>query len=195
MKKLTFDEIKNQQLVDLRLQLDYQEGHFKNSLNLNPKNFKKYATDFLASDQPIVFIADNNSTEALEELETFVKQEGLGQVEGYILNKDIPDENLQQTETIPADEFLNKEDDYILLDVRHPDEITRPAPEKKLLNIPLEYLPDVYQTINQFQKIYTLCGSGNRGTSAASFLSSKGYGTSVIEGGMKSIEEELEEKE
>lgn len=76
MKKLTFDEIKNQQLVDLRLQLDYQKGHFKNSLNLNPKNFKKYATDFLASDQPIVFIADNNSTEALEELETFVKQEG-----------------------------------------------------------------------------------------------------------------------
>lgn len=189
MKKIDYNDIKDQQLVDIRSQHDYQTGHLENSLNLNTKNFKKYAEDFLSFDQPIVFIVENEQTEDLEELDSFAKQEGFSQIDGYLLIDDIPNERLQQIDTIPADDFLSKEDDYILLDVRHPDEITRPAPEKNLLNIPLEYLPGVYQTINKSHKVYTLCGSGNRGTSAASYLSSKGFNTTVIDGGMKSIQE------
>lgn len=45
---------------------------------------------------------------------------------------------------ITAADFLQLPDDqdYVLLDLRHPDEITRPAPEKNLVNIPLEKLAD-----------------------------------------------------
>src|SRR5699024_7632047 len=85
--------------------------------------------------------------------------------------------------------FLAVQDDYILLDLRHPDEITRLAPEENLINIPLEDLPSTYQKLDKDQKIYTLCGSGNRATAAASFLANKGYKPVVIEGGMKAVQE------
>ena len=67
-----------------------------------------------------------------------------------------------------------KNDDYILVDVRHPDEITRPAPEKNLVNIPFEDLVNDYQSLDTSKQIFTLCGSSNRSTAAASFLESKG---------------------
>lgn len=189
MKKLAYNDIKDQQLIDIRSQQDYQNGHLKNSLNLNPKNFKKYAVDFLSPNQPIVFVIGNENADGLEELYKFAKKEGFSRIDGLLSIDDVPNKNLQKTDTIAAEEFLNKENDYILLDVRHPDEITRPAPEKNLLNIPLEYLAGVYQSIDQKKEVYTLCGSGNRGTSAASYLASKGFNTTVIDGGMKSIQE------
>lgn len=189
MEKLDFSDIKDQQLVDIRLQQDYQMGHLKNSLNLNPKNFKKYAEAFLSFDQGIVFVAGNENTEDLDNLSKFAEEKGFSRIEGYLLVDDIPKDNLQKTDTITAEKFLNNEEDYILLDVRHPDEITRPAPEKNLANIPLEDLTNDFQTLDKNKTIYTLCGSGNRGTSAASYLSSKGFNATVIEGGMKKIQE------
>ena len=166
MKKIFYEDINNQQLVDVRTQHGYQEGHIKNSLNLNPSNFKTYATYYLD-----------------------VNQLGFNQRNGYLLIDEVPKEDLQTTETIPAEDFLNKSDDFILLDVRHPDEITRLAPEKNLVNIPFEDLVNDYQSLDTSKQIFTLCGSGNRSTAAASFLESKGLNPKVIEGGMKAIQE------
>ena len=69
-----------------------------------------------------------------------------------------------------------------------PDEITRPAPEKQLQNIALEELAFNYERLQPGQTIYTLCGSGNRATAAASFLAVKGYQPVIIEGGMKAVQ-------
>lgn len=98
-------------------------------------------------------------------------------------------ENFQAKESISASDFLHKSDDFILLDVRYPDEITRPAPEKNLVNIPFEELVDNHQSLDTSKQIYTPCGSGKRSTAAASFLESKGFDPKVIEGGMKAIQE------
>jgi rhodanese-related sulfurtransferase len=189
MEKLDYKAMKDQQLIDIRQQHEYQTGHLKHSLNLNPKNFKKYAEHFLSSNKPIVFIVAEENTEVLEELAAFAEAEDFGPIVGYLSIEDIPNETLETTDTIAAADFLNKDGDYILLDVRHPDEITKPAPEKNLVNIPLEYLAGVHKSLNKFNEVYTLCGSGNRGTSAASYLASKGFKTTVIDGGMKSIQE------
>lgn len=189
MIKLDYNEINNQQLIDSRSQHNYQTGHIRGSLNFNPKNFKKYAEKFIAFNQPIIFIVENENKEDLEELYTIAEQEGYNDIKGHILIDDISNENLQNTDTITASNFLNEREDYILLDVRNRDEITRPAPEKNMVNIPLENLANDYQSLDKSKKIYTLCGSGNRGTSAASYLSSKGFNTTVIEGGMKGIQE------
>src|SRR5699024_7847816 len=187
MKKINYNEINDQQLVDVRLQHDYQAGHISKSLNLNPSNFKKYATYYINLNKPVIFIV--GSEDKLEELSKVADELGISQLDGYLLIDEVPKENLQTTETIPAGDFLNKSDDFILLDVRHPDEITRPAPEKNLVNIPFEELVDKYQSLDTSKQIYTLCGSGNRSTAAASFLKSKGFHPIVIEGGMKAIQE------
>ena len=189
MKKIFYEDIKNQQLVDVRTQHGYQEGHIKNSLNLNPSNFKTYATYYLNVNQPVIFIVGSEEEAHLEELSELADELGFTQNNGYLLIDEVPKENLQSTGTIPAEEFLNKNDDYILLDVRHPDEITRPAPEKNLVNIPFEDLVNDYQSLDTSKQIFTLCGSGNRSTAAASFLEAKGLNPKVIEGGMKAIQE------
>ncbi|HBY90755.1 MAG TPA: hypothetical protein DEO37_10005 [Aerococcaceae bacterium] len=38
--------------------------------------------------------------------------------------------------------------------------------------------------------MYTLCGSGNRGTAAASYLETLGFQPIIIDGGMKAIQDE-----
>ena len=189
MRKINYKDITNQQLIDVRTQHGYQAGHIKNSLNLNPGNFKTYAPYYLDLNQPVIFIVGSEEEAHLEELSEFADELGFTQNNGYLLIDEVPKENLQSTGTIPAEEFLNKNDDYILVDVRHPDEITRPAPEKNLVNIPFENLVNDYQSLDTSKQIFTLCGSGNRSTAAASFLESKGLNPKVIEGGMKAIQE------
>lgn len=187
MRKINYKDITNKQLIDVRTQYDYQSGHLKNSLNLNPGNFKTYATYYLDLNQPVIFIVGSEEEAHLEELSGVADELGFTQNNGYLLIDEVPKENLQTTGTIPSEEFLNKNDDYILVDVRHPDEITRPAPEKNLVNIPFEDLVNDYQSLDTSKQIFTLCGSGNRSTAAASFLESKGLNPKVIEGGMKAI--------
>ena len=189
MNKIPYEEINNQQLVDVRTQYGYQAGHIKNSLNLNPGNFKKYATYYLDVNEPVIFIVGAEGEAQLAELTGVADELGFTQNNGYLLIDDVPKENLQTTETVPAEDFLNKSEDFILLDVRHPDEITRPAPEKNLVNIPFEDLVNDYKSLDTSKQIFTLCGSGNRSTAAASFLESKGLNPKVIEGGMKAIQE------
>ena len=189
MKKLTYSDIYTQQLVDIREQFGFQEGHLKNSINLNPKNFKRYANQYLDTNQPLVFIVGSKEVNDLDELLTVAEEKGFKQIDGYIEMSDIPTEALEKMGLIPAEDFLKKDEGFILLDVRHPDEITRPAPTKNLFNMPFEDLSKEYQTLDSDKEIYTLCGSGNRSTSAASFLKAKGFNVKVVEGGMKAIQE------
>ena len=125
----------------------------------------------------------------LPELERQLDSQGFTQLAGYLLIADVPQADLQTQATITAADFINlPAGDFTLLDVRHPDEITRPAPEKQLQNIALEELAFNYERLQPGQTIYTLCGSGNRATAAASFLAVKGYQPVVIEGGMKAVQ-------
>lgn len=192
MEKLNYKQINHQQLIDVRGQLDYQAGHGKESLNLNPGNFKKFATSFVSTDQRIVFIIGEQTQSLIDELQAISQELDYPQIDGYILAEDIPAEGIDQTNTISVEDFLKLNDDYILLDLRNPTEITRPAPEKNLINIPLEDLSSNYHQLDTGKDIYTLCGSGNRATAAASFLTTKGFNSVVVEGGMKAVQEKTE---
>ncbi|UUX33511.1 rhodanese-like domain-containing protein [Fundicoccus culcitae] len=179
MKELIFADVVDEKVIDVRTQTAFQAGHLKNALNLNPGNFKKYLDYFVGDDEKIVVVIDDVTV--LDEISH-------DSVIGYLMADSIPEDTLVGVETIPASEFLGLETDYILLDVRTPDEITRPAPEKNLLNIPFEDLPKRLNDLDQTKTIYTLCGSGNRSTAAASYLLTQGFDAQVIEGGMKAVQ-------
>ena len=188
MKQLSYADLKQQQVVDTRSQADYQKGHLKDSLNLTIGNFETYALNFLVVNQPLVFVTGADSETEKDELHEIAKKHGFTNVKGYLPIEAIPVEDLEQTALISAEDFLKQEGDFILLDVRHPDEITRMAPEKNLVNIPLDSLADSTAELDNDKRIYTLCGSGNRGTTASSFLAGKGFQTTVIVGGMKAVQ-------
>lgn len=189
MQKSSYNSVKNNdhiQFTDLRDQHAFQEGHLKGALNLNIKNYGKYSDELIKKNHEIVLIVDENSTQLLDEFE---EKFGSENVSGYLVNEEISKEDKEAIETVSPKEFLENEEDYILLDVRHPDEITRPAPEKNLVNIPLEDLNTHLNDLDQSKDIYTLCGSGNRATTTASYLVAHNFNPTVIEGGMKGIEE------
>lgn len=190
MQKLSDTQVSHSTLVDVRSQTDFQAGHAKGSLNLTPSNVSKYGLNFLATDQAITFVIGDDSPEALTELTDNTKAIGLTNVQGYVLFADLPADALQSIETISAEDFLAlpTDDRFTLLDLRQAAEITRPAPEKNLSNIPIEELAKDYTKLEEKQTIYTLCGSGGRATAAASFLNENGYQSIVIEGGMKAVQ-------
>lgn len=188
MKKLNYLDTQDLQLIDIRTPNEFHAGHAKDSLNFNPSNFKSFAHHFLSLDQAIAFVLAEENPVDVNDLNTLAQEQGYTQIKGYILADEIPAEDCQTSATIPADEFFIQKDDYTLLDLRNPAEITRPAPEANLTNIPLEELAARYQSLDSKKTIYTLCGSGNRATAAASFLTDKGYHPVVIKGGMKAIQ-------
>ena len=83
MNKIPYEEINNQQLVDVRTQYGYQAGHIKNSLNLNPGNFKKYATYYLDLNQPVIFVVRSEEEGHLEELSESANELGFNQKNGF----------------------------------------------------------------------------------------------------------------
>ncbi|MBG9983650.1 rhodanese-like domain-containing protein [Aerococcaceae bacterium DSM 111022] len=186
MNQLTYPITEDIIYIDARDAEAFRQGHLTNSINFTRSNMNKYG--YLIPDSKAhVLVID----EALEEEVSALKAQVFhGDMRGYILDTDIPKADLVESKTISAADFLALPGgDYILLDVRHPGEITRPAPEKALLSLPLETFNFQHPSFSSEKTIYTLCGSGNRGTLIASLLKLRGFDAVVIEGGIKAIQE------
>lgn len=179
MKELNYQDITDKLLVDIRDNAAFRTGHLKNSLNVTPKQFPKYGKSLIDNNRQVIAVVDSEAD--LNAIENQV-------LSGYILFDKINQADLVTIDTISAADFLVLSGDYTLLDLRHPDEITRPAPEENLVNIPLEDLADNLDQLNKESDIYLLCGSGARATAGASYLERHGFNqTNVIEGGIKSV--------
>lgn len=193
MHKLSFNDIKEEQIIDTRLQKEFQAGSLKQALNVPFAKFEKVAKHLLSLDTPIVFILSEENAEQISNLNE--QSEKLGfKTKGYLLLDEILTTEMQVTKTIPASEFLETEKDYILLDVREQEAVTKKAPEKNLVTISIEELAQGYLALDADKEIYTLCGSGNSATTAASFLNKQGRKATVIEGGVTAILNEQKEQ-
>lgn len=172
------------QFIDIRSAGQFQEKHVDGSLSLNLKNFQKYREYILNKNKTIQLIVDEDTKEDAKQIKANTDYQWITQDKKI---NEISENKLVPSNTISGEEFIKLEDTYILLDVRHPEEITRPAPEKNLVNIPLEILPESLDQLDKSTPIYTLCGSGTRGTTSASFLVNRGYNAIVIQGGIGAI--------
>ena len=192
MKHVIFEELKEAQVIDTRLQHAFQSGSAKSALNIPLAKFEKVAKKLLDPQTPLVFLVAKEDQAALELLEAQANQQGFQTIVGYVLLDDIPTDQLHLTKTISAKAFLAQESEYVLLDVREPDTVTKKAPEKNLTVISLADITENYPSLDRHKEIYTLCGSGNSGTTVASFLNKEGYDAIVIEGGVSAILKEQE---
>lgn len=189
MTRLDYDAEADIQYVDTRDKEDFQKSYLKGALNLNLANFETYGPSLLDQDRPLVLILEKEDEELAQDYQEKSEDGDLPSLEGWIPVSDLPEDQLQKMESISVEDFMEKEGDYILLDVRTPQEITRPAPEKNLQLIPLQELAERCQELDAGLPVYTLCGSGTRATAAGSFLAGKGYQPVVITGGMGAVEE------
>lgn len=73
-------------------------------------------------------------------------------------------------------EKIDKGEDFILLDVREPQEYNfSRIKEKDAMLVPLMRLPTVLDKLPKDKPIYVLCRSGNRSLQATIWLLQKGY--------------------
>lgn len=189
MTRFDYDAAADVQYVDTRDKEDFQKSYLKGALNLNLANFETYGPFLLDQDQPLVLILEKEDEELAQDYQEKSEDGDLPSLEGWIPASDLPEDQLEKMESISVEDFMKQEGDYILLDVRTPQEITRPAPEKNLQLIPLQELAERYMELDAGLPVYTLCGSGTRATAAGSFLVDKGYQPVVITGGMGAVEE------
>lgn len=194
LQKLTFKDIHEEQIIDTRLQKAFQAGSIKDAINIPLAKFEKTSLSLLDPLIPTVFILSENDNDHLNSLATTGQALGFDSIKGYLLAEELPVEHLHRTETLSAKDFLETKKDYILLDVRDQATVTKLAPEKNLVTISIADLAKDYLNLDETKEIFTLCGSGNSATAAASFLNKQGRKSTVIEGGMTAIQKELEAK-
>lgn len=188
MAHLNYPPKSDAQYIDTRNQESFQSGHLTGALSLNLSNFKKYGKHLIDRDKTIILILESEEEELFKQYQAISEEQKLPLIEGYILGADIPIEHLEELTTISAAKFMKVTEKYVLLDIRSAEEITRPAPEDNLKSIPLQELAERFNEIDEGLTIYTLCGSGNRATTAASYLKQRGYHVIVIAGGMKAVQ-------
>jgi phage shock protein E len=101
---------------------------------------------------------------------------------------------------IPKD-LADKKDQYVILDVREPDEIQREGKIEEAENIPLGRLireirhdgSDIASKLKG-KKISTYCSGGYRGNIAADELKKEGFESETIEGGYSAWKEQQEQR-
>ncbi|WP_419775039.1 rhodanese-like domain-containing protein [Ignavigranum ruoffiae] len=189
MNKLSYQTLtadQPYQLVDIRQASQFRQAFVPGSINLTLNNFSNYAEGVLNRDEAIIWIIDQTDSSLIQTIEDI--SEGYSSI-GFIEFAAFPSDMLQSVASIPAEDFLAiNHTAYQLIDVRQQAEITRPAPKKNLLSIPLAQLKSQINQLNHEDKQYLLCGSGNRATTAASLLARAGMQPVVIEGGMKAVQ-------
>ena len=188
----SFSQNDQERLIDLRPAVEVQKAYYPSSYHFTCANMLDFLPSLISKDLPLAWVGDpDKQADLLDLLPGLVDQL---QDLGYQTTVNIYDitsfaeADLIELATISPEEFLTLDENYILLDLRDPQEITRPAPEKNLLNIPTPQLANRINELDPDITIYTLCGSGGRATLAAIYLANHGYKTCIIEGGMKAVQ-------
>ena len=170
------DKIKDEVLLlDTRTKEGFVGGHIPGSIYLPKSNFTAFLGAIYSPDVKIAFIIDGQMGE-IEDIYWYCRRIGFDHLLGYLPEGiemwQKSGHKIEKLATLSAKDYMDmpKGDDFILLDIRDYNEVEEKDPDKNIVRIPLKIL---YESLNELdieKKIYVLCGSGNRATTAASYL-------------------------
>lgn len=194
LEPLMIDAVKKQGIItiDCRTKEAYIGGHIPGTIFFSLRNFSTYAGNIIDTDAPVAFLVEGNDMEKLQTLYWYARRIGFENIKGYIADGNSQweqrERDLEKLQTITASECKDlKREDFVLLDIRKPGDISPEDPSTNRVNIPLQHLYKDYEKLPKDQPIYILCGSGDRSATAASFLKNKGYDGRVISGGLLTL--------
>ncbi|MDP3450590.1 MAG: rhodanese-like domain-containing protein [Anaerolineaceae bacterium] len=194
LNTMTVDEVAKMKddilLIDVRIKEGFIGGHIPGSIFLHKENLTAFLGSIYTPDVKIAFVIDGLVGE-MEEIYWYCRRIGFDNIVGYLpegIEMWMKKGNeVCQLETISAKAYkdMPKSDNFILLDIRDDNEVETEDPDKNLIHIPLKILYKSLDKLDKKKVIYVLCSSGNRATTASSYLDGKGYHTVVITGGAK----------
>ncbi len=178
-------------ILDCRGKEAFWGGHIPGSYFLSVRNFTRFAGNLFPLDTPLVLNVSSEDC-ILDELYWRARRIGFDNIKGYldegvdsVLETDM---TLESLPTIKPKEFLELEKDFILLDVRLPEDIKEDSLSEQRVNIPLQELYKDFDKLDKDKKIYVVCASGDRATAGAAFIKNEGYDPTVVIGGMMALE-------
>jgi hydroxyacylglutathione hydrolase len=177
-------------LVDARTKEGYIGGHIPGSIFLSKDNLTAFLGSMYFPDDKLAFVIDGSMGE-MEEIYWYCRRIGFDNMLGYLPEGiEIWQEkgnDIHKLPTVTAREYkeMDKGDDFILLDIRDAEEIEEGDPSENRVNIHLKSLYENLDKLDRNKTIYVLCGSGNRATTAASYLKFEGFNAAVITGGVR----------
>ncbi len=191
---LTVDEVAEMKddiiLLDARTKEGFIGGHIPGSIYLPKGNISAFLGSIFMPEEKIAFAIDGEVGE-MEEIYWYCRRMGFDNIVGYLPDAiEMWQESVREVEqlaTISAKAYkeMSKKHDFILLDIRDDNEVEKKDPDKNKVSIPLKSLYESLHKLDKNKKLYILCGSGNRATTAASYLVRLGYDVVVITGGIE----------
>ena len=192
LNALTFNELiqikEDTLLIDIRSKEAHIGGHIPGSIYMSKKNISTFLGAIFEPDEKIAFIIDQNIHD-LEEIYWYCKRIGFDNIVGYFPKAvnlwEKHGEELEKVGTISAKKChdISGDSEFILLDIRKKEEIKDEDPDANRINIPLH---NIYKCLDKLVydiPIYLLCNSGDRATTAYSYLKLKGFNPIVVSGG------------
>ncbi|MDD2352987.1 MAG: rhodanese-like domain-containing protein [Atribacterota bacterium] len=194
LNTMTVDEVAEMKddilLIDARTKEGFIGGHIPGSIFLHKENLTAFLGSIYSPDDKIAFVIDGQVGE-MEEIYWYCRRIGFDNIVGYLPEGiemwQEKGNEVGQLETISAKEYkdMPKRDGFILLDIRDDNEVKPEDPDENQIHIPLKILYKSLDKLDKKKTIYVLCSSGNRATTASSYLKGKGYHTIVITGGAR----------
>ncbi len=174
---LTVQEIEEMQddvlLLDTRSKEGFIGGHIPNSIYLPKGNLIDFMGSSYSPDSKLVFLIDGEMAE-MEEIYWYCRRIGFDNIVGYLPDSiEMWQENghkIEQLPTISAKKYkeMQKDNDFILLDIRNTNEMEAEDPDENKVSISFKTISECFDKLSKDKTIYVLCASGNRATTAAS---------------------------
>ncbi|HHT43938.1 MAG TPA: MBL fold metallo-hydrolase [Fastidiosipila sp.] len=185
------DDLKDDQvLLDVRSKEAFMGGHIEGSYFLSPANLSTFLGTLFDEKTRFVLVTDEPDPAFLLEIRSQMLRIGFDCLDGYLeggVNSLLEAEKSPLSlPTIRGEALRELAGEFLVLDIRD----NEPVPdwlEAKTVRIPLQMLYKRYAELDPERDIYVLCASGNRSTTAASFLLNHGYRPAVILGGIHTI--------
>ncbi len=188
---IDFDN-KAKTVLDVRNNSDFASGHIPGAINIAlTGQFASWAGSILDLAKPLVLIIPE--LDKLTETVTRLARIGFDQVIEFCIidESNINNANLIKMAQVTVEELnqLLMNSPINILDVRTVHEVNQLKIDN-VINIPLMELPMHIADIEQFNKLYVICGSGYRSSIACSYITTQ-YDFELINviGGMQAYKE------
>lgn len=180
----------DQVLLDVRSKEAYMGGHLEGSYFMALSNLSNYLGTLFTSDTRLVLVTEEPREELIQEVRRQMIRIGFDRLDGYLergINSLIKSGSSPVgMPSIPGETLQDYAGDFTVLDIRDGEDVPDWL-EDKTVRIPLQELYKKYEELDKNRDIYVLCASGNRSTTAASFLVNHGYQAGVILGGIQTL--------
>lgn len=181
-------DIEKDTLIDLRNQRAFLAEHIENAIYIEREGLSSYLNWFVKTDKTITFITDNQESDYLNSLFLDMRRIGYKEELSFLANgmKEWNRNALDVVETkfILPNELRDKLNESVVLDIREPSEFSEIQPIEGSILIRLEEIADRFSELPKDKLIYVVCASGIRSTTVSSYLTQRGFDTSVLLGGI-----------